>query len=146
MNRAWLGAICCTAAIGAAGAAQNGQVELNDGRWVVTVRVDQDRSGRTESGFAPRIATTIASQKILEYGCKLKPGARERVSAQLRGIVTLGSKETDEWAEVVVAAPVQPLKCKIEKLSAAPDEAVSGPRPPPAIPDAAVVREVKTDY
>jgi hypothetical protein len=146
MYAALIGAFCCVVLVGVASAAQNGQVEVSDGRWLVTVRVDQDRASRSESGFAQRIATTIAARKILEFGCKVKPGSGERISAQLRGLVTLGSKETSEWAEVVVAAPVQPLKCKIEKSAASADVVVATPEPQAEAPDPSVLREVKTDY
>jgi hypothetical protein len=146
MRRVWLGAVYCLVVFGSVSAAQNGQVQVNDGRWVVIVRVDQDRSGRAESGFAPRIATTIASRKILEFGCKLKPGVGERVSGQVKGLVTLGISETNEWAEVVVAAPLQPLKCKLEKLAAATDVDVNEQGSPVSTLEPTVFREVKTDY
>ncbi len=146
MHRVWQWAICCVTMLGYASAAQNGQVEISDGRWVISVRVPQDRAAGSESGFGIRIATTIAAQKILDFGCKLKSGAGERVSGQIKGLVTLGSKETDEWAEVVVAAPVQPLKCKLEKLLVFTEGSVGEQGSPASAPEPMVFRELKTDY
>ena len=144
MCRGWLGVISYAVVFGPASAAQNGQVEVNDDRWSVTVRVDQDRLGRAGSGFSPRIATTIAARKILEFGCKLKPGVGQRVSGQVKGLAILSTKGTDEWAQVVVTAPVQSLKCKLEKLAAA--EATFDELAPVQVPEPTVFREVKTDY
>jgi len=146
MRRLWLAAVTYAVVFGSVSAAQNGQVEVSDGRWVVTLRVDRDKSGRAESGFIPRIATTIAARKILEFGCKLKPAVGERVSGQVKGLVTLGTNETNDWAEVVVSAPVQPLKCKLEKLAAATEVNVNEQGLPAATAEPAVFREVKTDY
>jgi len=146
MRRGWLVIISSVVLFGSASAAQNGQVEANGGRWVVMVRVEKDQSGRAESGFASRIAGTIAARKILEFGCKLKTGVGERVSGQVKGLVTLDTNETNEWVEVMVAAPMQPLKCKLEKLATATEVDVNEQGSSATTPEPAVLREVKTDY
>lgn len=138
-------AVCSVAGIAAAQAAQNGVVELRDNQWVVTVRVAQDRADRPEGGMSLRMASTIAARKIIEFACKLTPGAGEKVSARLRGLTTLGSSNTVDWAEVTMSAPVQTLQCKLEK-AATRSGALTEPESPGVTPDAAVVREVRTEY
>ena len=153
--------VIAASAVGAAWSepVQNGAVVVKDGKWSVTVRVAQDNHERLEAGMALRMASTLASRRIMEFACRQRPGPGERLSAQLKGLSVVGSRRTPEWAEVELTAPVQPLDCKIEKSSidttaptarefeqSAVPAADTTPvlTPAPATPP--VVREVRTEY
>jgi hypothetical protein len=146
---------------------QNGVVEKRDGQWVVRVRLAQDRP---DGGLTLRMASTIASRKLVEFACGFRPSSPgERVAAVLTGLRTLSSQVSDEWVQIIVAADVQKPKCKVEKrgvgalmeedadpfaASGVTPQANSGPasvsvEPPSGASSPspkAVVNEIRSDY
>ena len=149
-------ACLCSMSHAAADAVQDalkiGVVEVHDKKWLVKIRVEQDRPDRPEAGFALRMATSIAVKKLVEFACDFKPATPgEKVSAKLNGLSTLSTNVTAEWAEVVVSADVQKPRCKIEKKRAeaegydAAEVAGKSPDPIPA-PAGVVVKEIRTEY